>query len=355
MERFSIDESGYTGADLLNADQRWQGASAISITNDEATALIRKHFPKMQAPELKYSGVGKWASYKEPVLNLVRDVVENHKAVTYICDKRFLLMLQYVDYAIEPFYFERGTNLYEDGANYTMASLMYRTEPTMLGPDVFNGIMAAFQKAMKEKSKEAITDLVNKIRASKWETTFPEGWGPMAEAYPEVLAAVCNPETSTDAALVVLQSLINRTEAMCDGPYRIEHDQSKNLLQYNEILRTFIDNKDEIEFKHSEIATMRFPLKLTEVGQVDSKQSPAVQVADVMIGSAIDAANIMSGVKIGQVDPAKLMGLYKHEQLIHMVPSLDFEEQKKFRQGTQAAEQIEYISKMLAKKKPEGS
>jgi len=32
MERFSIDESGYTGFDLLNPDQRFQGATAISIT-----------------------------------------------------------------------------------------------------------------------------------------------------------------------------------------------------------------------------------------------------------------------------------------------------------------------------------
>src|SRR5262245_45875264 len=122
MERFSIDESGYTGADLLNDEQRFQGASALSITDDEAAALIKKHFPKLQASELKYSGVGKRASYKEPILSLIRDVLENHKAVTYLCDKRYLLMLMYVDYAVEPYYYARGSNLYEDGANYTMAS-----------------------------------------------------------------------------------------------------------------------------------------------------------------------------------------------------------------------------------------
>lgn len=36
MERFSIDESGYTGFDLLNSDRRFQGASAISITDEMA-------------------------------------------------------------------------------------------------------------------------------------------------------------------------------------------------------------------------------------------------------------------------------------------------------------------------------
>lgn len=54
MECFHIDESGYTGFDLLNPEQRFQGAIAVAITDDEAARLIRTHFPKLQAPELKY-------------------------------------------------------------------------------------------------------------------------------------------------------------------------------------------------------------------------------------------------------------------------------------------------------------
>src|SRR5437763_13774097 len=39
MECFSVDESGYTGFDLLNAEQRFQGAAAIAITHEEASRL----------------------------------------------------------------------------------------------------------------------------------------------------------------------------------------------------------------------------------------------------------------------------------------------------------------------------
>ncbi|VFR21231.1 hypothetical protein AMP9_3917 [plant metagenome] len=38
MECFWIEESGYTGFDLLNAEQRFQGATAIAIDDDEASA-----------------------------------------------------------------------------------------------------------------------------------------------------------------------------------------------------------------------------------------------------------------------------------------------------------------------------
>ena len=72
--------------------------------------------------------------------------------------------------------------------------------------------------------------------------------------------------------------------------------------------------------------------------QIDSKHSPAVQVADVMIGAAIEAANTLTGQRAGVLDAEKVMALYADHQLIHMLPSIDFEEQKRFRQGSQAGQ-----------------
>lgn len=79
-------------------------------------------------------------------------------------------------------------------------------------------------------------------------------------------------------------------EVLAESAYRVEHDQSKNLLTYHGLLQRFIDHDQEIEFHQTEIASLKFPLKLAEVTQVDSKTSPAVQLADVMIGAAIEAA-----------------------------------------------------------------
>lgn len=43
-----IDESGYTGFDLLNADQPFQGATAIAISDDDAARLIKEHFSRLR-------------------------------------------------------------------------------------------------------------------------------------------------------------------------------------------------------------------------------------------------------------------------------------------------------------------
>ena len=260
MECFRIDESGYTGFDLLNAEQRFQGAAAIAISDQDASSLIREHLPKLQAPEIKYRALSRRPANHPRLLALQRDLLSHYKCVTYLCDKRYLLVLMFVDYAVEPFYYERGMNFYADGQNYAMASLLSVAGPTLLGQPAFDRLLASFQQAVKVKTPEALKALIAATRATKWRA-FPEALGPLAQfAAPECLSAIANPGVDTDAALVVLQSLISRMEVMADWPYRVEHDQSKNLLTYHDLLQRFIDHDQDIEFRQTEIASVKFLL-----------------------------------------------------------------------------------------------
>jgi hypothetical protein len=344
MECFRIDESGYTGFDLLNAEQPFQGAAAIAIGDDDAARLIKEHFPNLQASELKYSSLTRRASNRPRILALQRDVLAGYKCVTYVCDKRFLLLLMFLEYAVEPFYFERGLNFYKDGQNYSLASLLYVAGPALFGKASFVALQAAFQRAVKEKSPDSLANLVDAARRTNWRQ-LPEALGPLAHAAPECLRAVVTPGVTTDAAFVVLQSLISRMEEMAAGAYSVEHDRSKNLLAYHDLLQRYINHREEIEFRQSGIARLKFPLKLKAVTQIDSKDSPAVQIADVLVGATIEAAKVLTGHREPGVDANAVLAAYGHDQFIHLVPSTDFEAQKKFRAGTQANEVIEYFGR----------
>jgi len=349
MERFYIDESGYTGFDLLNPEQRFQGAAAVAISDDEATRLIREYFPKLQAPELKYHALARRPGYRQSLIDLQRAVLSQYKCVTYVCDKRFLLILMFLDYAAEPFYYELGQDFYKDGQNYVLASLMYNAGPTLLGEAAFDDLLATFQWTVKEKTPQALEALTKAARKLNWRK-LPQALGPLALGAPECLSAIATPGVSTDAAMVVLQSLITRIEVMAAGPYQVEHDHSENLLKYHELLQRYIDHQSEVEFRQTQIAGIRFPLKLSSVTQVDSKASPSVQIADVMIGAAIEAANGLSGLRQPLLDPEIVLSLYADEQFIHLMPSINFDEQKQFREGAQAAEMIDYFAKHFGTK-----
>jgi hypothetical protein len=344
IERFSIDESGYTGFDLLNPDQRFQGASSISITDEDASTFIKEYFPKLQAPELKYKTLARRSSNRERLVDLQRDVLSQNKCVTYVCDKRYLLTLFFLDIAVEPFYYERGFDFYKDGQNYALASLLYRVGPTLFGQNAFHELMSRFQRAVREKTQNATNSLVQMLQGLHWKE-LPEALGPLAYEAPECLAEITRPGVNTDAAIVVLQSLISRMEVMADGVYQVEHDRSENLKQYHSLLQQLISHDQNIVFKQTEITSIKFPLKLSSVSQVDSKDSPSVQIADILIGAAIEAANSLAGLSSSHGDAEELLGLYSDEQFIHMVPSLNFEEDKEFRRGTQAGELIEYFAK----------
>ncbi|MCK4821522.1 hypothetical protein KA005_37495, partial [bacterium] len=57
-----------------------------------------------------------------------------------------------------------------------------------------------------------------------------------------------------------------------------------------------------------------------------------------------DSSKAVTGKKVNDYNSC-IVDLYRDNQLIHLLPSLDFEEQKKFRKGTQGSEVIDYFSR----------
>lgn len=85
--------------------------------------------------------------------------------------------------------------------------------------------------AVTEKAPRSLDALVSVARKLNW-CEPQEALEPLALGSPECLSTIATPDVSTDAAIVVLQSPISWTEPMA----RVEHDQSKNLLTYHELL-----------------------------------------------------------------------------------------------------------------------
>jgi hypothetical protein len=278
MECFRIDESGYTGFDLLNPDQRFQGAAAIAISDQGSARLISEHFPKLQAPELKCRALSRRPTNHPRLLSLQRDLLTHYKCVTYVCDKRFLLLLMFVDYAVEPFYYEKGINFYEDGQNYAMASLLSVAGPTLFGQPAFDTLLASFQHAVKEKTPEALNALLSAARATKWRK-LPEALGatgPVRGARMSVRYR--EHRCGFGGATIPDQPHGSNGRRPLSGRARSIQEPAHLPRSAATIHRSRPENRVS--------QTIKFSLKLAEVRQVDLKASPAVQSADVMIGAA---------------------------------------------------------------------
>lgn len=124
------------------------------------------------------------------MLALLAELLRGCKSVTYVCDKRFLIILMFCDYAVKACCYERGFNFYEDGQNYGMVSLLAKAGSTLLGKSEFDALLAVFQRAVKEKTSGALDALVVAARKTEWQK-LPEVIGPLAKyAAPECLEAI---------------------------------------------------------------------------------------------------------------------------------------------------------------------
>ena len=54
---------------------------------------------------------------------------------------------------------------------------------------------------------------------------------------------------------------------------------------------------------------------------------------------------MISGCRETGIDGKAMLQAYGHDQFIHLVPSIDFDAQRKFRAGTQANEVIDHFAK----------
>jgi hypothetical protein len=100
------------------------------------------------------------------LLSLLKNILTDYKCVTDVCDKRYLLLLMFLDYAVEPFYYERGLDIYEDGQNYALESLLSPTGPTLLGPVEFHAMLSAFP-ACRQREDASDSDELGSIQCVK--------------------------------------------------------------------------------------------------------------------------------------------------------------------------------------------
>lgn len=345
MECFYVDESGYTGFNLLDKRQPLQGASAICIDNSDATQLINEHFPKRQFDELKYQDIARRQSYHQRIIALLRDLLKEFKCISFVCNKRYLLILMFLEYGFEPYCYAHDHDLYKDGENYCLGSLIYYEGQKFWG-NKFDKLLLAFQTAVKEKNSDSIKNLIS-IAESLIQGELGCILLPLAKRFPECISSIMTEDVSTDAAFVVLHSLITQLETIATDIYKIEHDQSKNLLKYNEILHKMIQSDRPKEYVHSKIVGIKYPLKLSAITQVDSKNSPPVQLADTLIGAVLDSVNALFN-SVHTKYTEKLISLFDgHENFSFTLPSKDFKREKEMRKGTQANEIIDFYAGIL--------
>ncbi|MEI6800843.1 MAG: DUF3800 domain-containing protein [Pseudomonadota bacterium] len=295
METIILDESGNTGSDILNTDQPLLVLSSVRVTEDNLKEA-EEHFHSINAAEWKFSKFKNSGRQMRLIQSfLEKDWVNGSSIRVHITDKKFFAVTKIVDLICEPVARAGGVNLYEQGGAVSLANLKSMVLPVWLGEDGFNKLLHSFVVMIREGSdanykifKDAVIeahakvaehnddhDEFNMLSGLLFGSLYPELWRNYLSEY------------TLDPLVPAYFSLIDFWGQELKSDFAVFSDESKALASQ---LKT-IQKLSNPSIKPKILPAVgdgwsSLPYRSTSIAGGSSKDNRAVQIADLVAGTA---------------------------------------------------------------------
>ncbi len=126
MKKIYFDESGQTGAHLLDANRPYFTIGSTDIEELFAAEIIKECFPRFRGNELKANSIFKRTNSRKEFLNFSETVAKNS---SMFCgakiNKRYSVVAKMVDNLVEPVVRALGHNFYAENYALKFANMAY--------------------------------------------------------------------------------------------------------------------------------------------------------------------------------------------------------------------------------------
>lgn len=292
------DESGNTGADLLNEDQPVFAIASTNLDTEQSVALLKPLLFQNQV-EAKYTKLkgnkrGQLALldfFASPALSL-------SAAKVLLADKRYYLITHMVDKLIEPPLYEAGHDLYAGDAHVGLTNIWYYAGHTIFPNGHWKKIQVALVRAFREKSAEAFSNFNQTLAAAMRDVPlesrdFAMGlW--LAQGRLDEFIGVFSDMAVFDPAADLFINMINKWMADHPGYFDVTHDRSKPLKRNESFLRTMMKPLTPRMLGYGD-RQAELPLRVRNFEFGDSSIHPQIQIADLISGAAVDCLLAWSG------------------------------------------------------------
>ena len=287
-KKIFIDECGYTGEDLFNADQPVFTLASIYLPEDVCGELKREYFSKVNARELKHTQLVKSLSQQDMMIRFLREMAKNAESVKFaIVHKKYALISKIVDLLIEPMAYEDGLNFYERGLNIAFSNMLHYMTKIVAGEEFYDKMLLAFQVMMRDRTAEAYNTFFELFL----ENDFPEN---LDDLY--VSLKVCHlrygirvlgsiPKNSLEIAFSEAFNLVAEWSKSISGNIQLVHDQSSEMAKKKQLWDRALHPNIPPKVVGYDTRKMVFPIRVEKTDFIDSKDSAGLQLADVLAGA----------------------------------------------------------------------
>lgn len=290
MPTFYVDESGFTGEDLLSSNQPLFAHATNNFTHDESREIIEAAFAGVNVKELKYARLQRNGRHRDRIIELVRTAASDPtRAATWIAHKEFALVTFLVDWWLEPLAHRNGLNLYKDGANLGMANMLFFCLEGFWSRDFRRKILALFQQMVRTRSPKAFNQFEKFVRKEMARVDADRAeilryiWPSFALLGMEHVRGL--PDRVIDVALPGLIFLGHIWRGRHDGPWQVVHDQSTNMAKQKWLWDALSSPDLASALFENPGGSQQFPMNVVGTRFADSVQEQQLQICDVLAGA----------------------------------------------------------------------
>jgi hypothetical protein len=283
------DEAGNTGANLLDPEQPIFVLASNNYSEAEADDLLQ-HVRSAQGAEPKFATLRRRPDGIARIVRFLSDArITKDRVRISVFHKRYLVVTKMVDLVAETLIHQIGGNLYERGANIAMANLLFFCMPAFCGEKATNTFLQRFVDLIRDgpddfkdpfyaAGDDMIRSCLNEGFKSDLiyftEPTLFESWYDDFDG------------SSLDPAIPALFQIMADWGGRIPGRFDVLHDRSKPILTSQATFEALMAEVDETSaLIGTDRRKVMFPLRASSLTQVDSKDHPQLQVADICAGA----------------------------------------------------------------------
>jgi len=279
----SFDESGNTGQDLLNKDQKAFVLASVCFA-DEETDKLQTIFK--DCAEIHFKNLRKSKAGREQILEFINhELITEQNIMCSISNKEYVVVAQIIDQLVETFLHKNNIDIYQYGLNLTYTNSFYYFGKFLWNKELFHAVLRSFVQMIRDKDEQSVIDFYSALNSLYNDNDTKESEILIPIIYSshyidEILKAVdkFTLDVTLPSFMVICDKWYNKT----GNKLRVHFDNSKQIEYYKdyvEFTRTINSEKVEVGYGSR---VMTFPTQIESLELVDSENNISIQFADLI-------------------------------------------------------------------------
>lgn len=290
MPTIYIDESGYTGEDLFNAEQPIFVLASLKLSEEESSFLKAAFFGTVRADELKFSRLRSTGSRQSMVLEFLHSIAHHVDVLRLtVIHKRYALVAKIVDLVVEPSDQAMGHNILYRGENIALANLLYTALPVLIGRSEFLRLLETFQRMVRVPTVDTIAAFIGEVHRPRSSAEAESAMDRIRVGIPYIHDWVTLDLRPLDVTTTSLISLVSDWRDGLDAPMDLIHDESSQMAADRWLWDSLTDPV-QIPYEIGlDRRRMSLPLPVQSTSSESSHNWVGLQLADICSGAAARA------------------------------------------------------------------